>query len=172
MMKHDLPDILHTARALFDELTPLAADCGRLCQGRCCQPLEGENTGMLLFPGEAAYYEDLPGYTVKAAPAGLLLTCSGACQRQDRPLSCRLFPLIPVLRPDGVKVATDLRAKPVCPLARQGKSALLQEFVEAVRTCGMILAEDEQQRQFLLKLTAQQDDLRALRQQFGGGSRV
>ncbi|MBQ8313312.1 MAG: hypothetical protein IJX84_08935 [Clostridia bacterium] len=167
-MKNDLPVLLHTARALFDDLTPLHTDCGRLCAGRCCQPMEGENTGMLLFPGEAAYYENLPGYTVKSTPAGQLLTCSGSCHREDRPLSCRLFPLIPVLRPDGVKVTTDLRAKPVCPLARQGKSALQQEFVAAVRTCGQLLAEDEEQRRFLTKLTAQQDDLRALRHQFGG----
>lgn len=167
-MKNDLPVLLHTARALFDDLTPLRTDCGRLCAGRCCQPMEGENTGMLLFPGEAAYYENLPGYMVKSTPAGQLLTCSGTCHREDRPLSCRLFPLLPVLRPDGVKVATDLRAKPVCPLARQGKSALQQEFVAAVRTCGQLLAEDAEQRRFLAKLTAQQDDLRALRHQFGG----
>lgn len=171
-MKNDLPDILHTARGLFDELTPLSTDCGRLCAGRCCQPMEGENTGMLLFPGEAAYYEELPGYTVRATPAGELLTCSGACSREDRPLSCRLFPLIPVLRPDGVKVATDLRARHVCPLARQGKSALLVEFVAAVRACGKLLAEDPAQRRFLQKLTQQQDDLKALRDQFGGGKRV
>lgn len=167
-MKNDLPVLLHTARALFDDLTPLRTDCGRLCAGRCCQPMEGENTGMLLFPGEAAYYENLPGYRVKSTSAGQLLICPGTCHREDRPLSCRLFPLLPVLRPDGVKVATDLRAKPVCPLARQGKSALQQEFVAAVRACGQLLAEDPEQRRFLAKLTAQQDDLRALRHQFGG----
>jgi len=171
-MKNDLPVILYRARALFDDLTPLATDCGRLCAGRCCQPMEGENTGMLLFPGEAAYYEDLPDYAVKSTPAGMLLTCSGTCHREDRPLSCRLFPLLPVLRADGIKVATDLRAKPVCPLARQGKNALCQEFVEAVRTCGQLLAEDAEQRRFLAKLTAQQDDLKALRDQFGGGKHV
>ena len=171
-MKNDLPEILHTARALFDDLTPLATDCGRLCAGRCCQPMEGENTGMLLFPGEAAYYEDLPDYAVKSTPAGMLLTCSGTCHREDRPLSCRLFPLLPVLRADGIKVATDLRAKPVCLLARQGKNALCQEFVEAVRTCGQLLAEDAEQRRFLAKLTSQQDDLKALRDQFGGGKHV
>lgn len=171
-MKNDLPVILHKARTLFDDLTPLATDCGRLCAGRCCQPMEGENTGMLLFPGEAAYYEDLPDYTVKFTPAGQLLTCSGTCNREDRPLSCRLFPLLPVLREDGIKVATDLRAKPVCPLAKQGKNALRQEFVEAVRTCGKLLAEDAEQRRFLAKLTAQQDDLKALRDQFGGGKHV
>lgn len=166
-MGNQLPEALQKARLLFDDLTPLSTDCGRLCAGRCCQPMEGENTGMLLFPGEADYYDDLPGYRVQQTPSGLLLTCPGHCQREDRPLSCRLFPLLPLLRADGVKVATDLRAKPVCPLARQGKSGLRQDFVEAVRACGQILCSDEQQRCFLQQLTAQQDDLRALRRRFG-----
>lgn len=171
-MGSQLPEALHKARALFDHLTPLQADCGRLCSGCCCQPMEGENTGMLLFPGEAAYYESLPGYQVQQTPSGPLLTCPGRCQREDRPLSCRLFPLLPVLRADGIKVATDLRAKPVCPLARQGKSGLCPAFVEAVRTCGQLLCDDPLQRRFLLQLTAQQDDLRALRRRFGGENHV
>lgn len=166
-MGNQLPEALQKARSLFDDLTPLSTDCGRLCAGRCCQPMEGENTGMLLFPGEAAYYDGLPGYRVQQTPSGPLLTCPGHCQREGRPLSCRLFPLLPLLRADGVRVATDLRAKPVCPLARQGKSGLRQDFVEAVRACGQILCSDERQRCFLQQLTAQQDELRALRRRFG-----
>ena len=42
------------ARELLKDLTPLKTDCGRLCQGACCQGDEG--TGMLLFPGEDALY--------------------------------------------------------------------------------------------------------------------
>lgn len=161
-----LPDVIARARALFDDLTPLRTDCGLVCGGACCQPLEGENTGMLLFPGEEAYYAALPGYRLTATAAGTLLTCSGQCERADRPLSCRLFPLLPLLREDGVKVATDARAKMVCPLARQGKAALLPEFVSAVREAGRILAQDDAQRVFLLRLTAQQDELKALQRQF------
>ena len=161
-----LPEVLAEARALFDDLTPLRTDCGLTCGGACCQPLDGEDTGMLLFPGEEAYYEDRAGYTMTATVSGTLLRCSGRCERTDRPLSCRLFPLLPLLRPDGVKVATDLRAKAVCPLARQGKDALLPEFVAAVRQAGRILAADEAQQAFLLRLTAQQDELKAIRKQF------
>ena len=43
------------AHALLDALTPLKTDCGRLCDGACCQG--DETTGMLLFPGEDALYE-------------------------------------------------------------------------------------------------------------------
>ena len=167
-----LPDVLLRARALLEDLTPLKTDCGLLCEGLCCHPLEGEMTGMLLFPGEEAYYEGREGYRMTATEQGPLLICSGRCDRADRPLSCRLMPLIPLVREDGVKVATDLRAKTVCPLARQGKDALSPEFVAAVREVGRILAEDDAQRAFLLKLTAQQDELKALRNQFRRGTHV
>lgn len=161
-----LPQALAEARALFDDLTPLRTDCGLNCGGACCQPLAGENTGMLLFPGEEEYYANRAGYAMVSTPAGTLLTCEGRCERADRPLSCRLFPLLPLLRPDGVKVATDLRAKAVCPLAKQGKDALLPEFVAAVRQAGRILAADGAQAEFLARLTAQQDELKAIRKQF------
>lgn len=167
-----LPESVAQARAMFDDLTPLRADCGLTCGGACCQPMEGENTGMLLFPGEEAYYEGRPGYCLTHTDHGMLLTCNGRCERADRPLSCRLFPLLPLVRPDGIKVATDLRAKAVCPLARQGKDALVPEFVAAVRQAGRILSQDEAQRAFLLQLTRTQDELKLLRKQFGRDAHV
>ena len=48
-------DTVRAARNLLETLTPLKTDCGRLCQGACCQG--DEQTGMLLFPGEEAFYE-------------------------------------------------------------------------------------------------------------------
>ena len=167
-----LPDALLRARSLLENVTPLKTDCGLTCHGACCRPLEGEMTGMLLFPGENAYYEGREGYRMVQTEQGTLLICSGRCDRADRPLSCRLMPLIPLLREDGVRVATDQRAKTVCPLARQGKDALDPDFVAAVRQVGRILAEDDAQRAFLAKLTAQQDELKALRNQFRRGSHV
>jgi len=162
-----LPESIRQARELFRDLTPLNSDCGLICAGACCRSLPGEETGMLLFPGEEAYYADKPEYILRPVAQGVLLVCPGRCEREDRPLSCRLFPLLPMLRADGVKVATDLRARTVCPLARQGKDALSVDFVEAVRRAGQILAEDEAQRPFLQMLTDQQDELKALRRSFG-----
>lgn len=162
-----LSESIRQAREIFRDLTPLNSDCGLICGGACCRSLPGEETGMLLFPGEEAYYADKPEYALRPVEQGTLLICPGRCEREDRPLSCRLFPLLPMLRADGVKVATDLRARAVCPLARQGKDALSAEFVEAVRRAGRILAEDEAQRPFLQMLTAQQDELKALRRSFG-----
>ena len=167
-----LPDVLSRARALLENVTPLKSDCGLSCGHVCCRPMEAEMTGMLLFPGEDEYYAALEGYRLVDTPQGKLVICSGRCNRADRPLSCRLMPLIPLLRADGVKVATDHRAKTVCPLARQGKDALAPEFVDAVRQAGRILAEDATQRAFLEQLTAQQDELKALRNQFRRGSHV
>ena len=167
-----LPEVLARARAMLEDLTPLKTDCGLTCNGACCRPMEGEMTGMLLFPGEEAYYEDREGYHMTETDQGMLLFCSGRCHRADRPLSCRLMPLIPLIREDAVRVATDLRAKTVCPLARQGKDALDPDFVSAVRQVGRILAEDETQRAFLVNLTCQQDELKALRNQFRRGIHV
>ncbi len=167
-----LPETIARAREILQDVTPLRTDCGLICGGACCHSLPGETTGMLLFPGEAADYANRPGYTLTETGHGTLLTCEGRCNRADRPLSCRLFPLLPLLRPDGVKVATDLRAKAVCPLARQGKDALDPDFVAAVRRVGHLLAGDETQRAFLARLTETQDELKALRRQFGRDQHV
>ena len=161
-----LPEALTRARAILEDVTPMKTDCGLTCGHICCHPMEGEMTGMLLFPGEEAYYKGRDGYRMTPTDHGMLLICSGRCNRADRPLSCRLMPLIPIVRADGVKVATDFRAKTVCPLARQGKDALDPDFVAAVREVGRILAADEQQLAFLKQLTRQQDELKALRNQF------
>ena len=161
-----LPETLRECRALFDDLTPLHGDCGRLCGGACCESVPGEETGMLLFPGEEGWYAALPGYRIVDSSLGPVLVCSGRCDRKDRPLSCRLFPLLPVLRESGVKAAVDRRARAVCPLAGQGLRALDPAFVQAVRECGRRLSSDPEQRAFLARLTAQQDDLTALQLQF------
>ena len=152
------------AREKLKNVTPLKNDCGRVCGARCCRPLEGEETGMLLFPGEAEAYAGKAGFEVRKTARGDLLICSGTCDREDRPLSCRLFPLLPVIGDDGkVRAVTDLRAKAVCPLARQGKSAVDPDFAEAVREAGEILAAEDEQAVFLDMLEEEQSELKELR---------
>ena len=121
---------------------------------------------MLLFPGEEALLGPMEGWTLRRAGADLLALCPGTCDRALRPLACRLFPLLPVIREDGLRVETDLRARAVCPLARQGKSALLPAFIEAVRQAGTLLMEDPEQRAFLERLSRGQEELRALKRAF------
>ena len=152
------------AREKLKNMTPLKRDCGRVCGARCCRPLEGEETGMLLFPGEAEAYAGKAGFEVRKTARGDLLICSGTCDREDRPLSCRLFPLLPVIGDDGkVRAVTDLRAKAVCPLARQGKSAMDPAFADAVCEAGEILAAEDEQAVFLEMLEEEQIELKELR---------
>ena len=155
------------AREKLKNVTPLKRDCGRICDARCCRPLEGENTGMLLFPGEAEAYAGKDGFEVRKTAQGDLLLCSGVCDRDERPLSCRLFPLLPVIGDDGkIRVVTDLRGKTVCPLARQGKSAMDPAFADAVREAGEILAAEDEQAVFLDMLEEEQEELKRLRDEF------
>ena len=136
-----------SARALLSGLTPLKADCGRLCGGACCQG--DEATGMLLFPGEEALYAHCA--FARVLPAGFslggqgvsLLFCQGRCERENRPLACRLFPLFLRFREDGsTRVVMDRRARALCPLTGYGLSALDSAFLDAARTAYDLLLAD------------------------------
>ena len=161
-------DTLKKAREILAEVTPLKGDCGRVCGARCCRPLETEETGMLLFPGEAEMYRGKPGWTLRETAAGTLAVCPGTCERSERPLACRVYPLLPVIREGRVKAAADQRARAFCPLLRQGIRGMDPAFTEAVREVGKLLAGDAAQREFMEKLTAEQDELKALRAKLGG----
>ncbi len=146
------------ARSRLSTLTPLKTDCGRLCAGACCQG--DEVTGMLLFPGEEALYETC-GFA-KIVPAdyelggrlALLLVCRGHCPREERPLSCRLFPLFLRFGPDGrTRVRMDARARALCPLTGYGLSALDPAFVSAAREAYNLLLADESCARFLGELS-------------------
>ena len=163
-----MQDTLKKARALLAEVTPLKTDCGKVCGARCCRSLEGEETGMLLFPGEEEDYLERPEWKLRETPSGILAVCPGTCGRAERPLACRIFPLLPVIRDGAVKVAADQRARAVCPLLRQGIRGMDPAFTEAVREAGKLLAEDPEQRKFLERLTEEQDELKALREKLGG----
>ena len=148
------------ARELLESLTPLKTDCGRLCQGACCQG--DEATGMLLFPGEEALYADCTfarvvptGFSLGGTPAQLLV-CDGRCDRKNRPLACRLFPLFLKFREDQTPVLRmDARARAVCPLTDYGLSALSGAFVAAARQAYGALMEDARCAAFLRALDAE-----------------
>lgn len=139
---------VRAARELLESLTPLKTDCGHLCQGACCQG--DEATGMLLFPGEEALYADCA--FARVVPTGFslggtlaqLLVCDGRCDRKNRPLACRLFPLFLKFREDQTPVLRmDARARAVCPLTDYGMKALDPEFRHAARRAYDLLLEDE-----------------------------
>ncbi len=165
-----LDPVLVQCRSLLEEVTPLRRDCGALCGAACCSSLEGEETGMLLFPGEEEACGDEPGFRITEGAGGKLCICSGRCERSRRPLACRLFPALPVIRDGGIRVEMDLRARAVCPLARQRVDGLSADFTEAVRRVGELLLADPRQRETLLFLTEQQTEMRRLRRAFSPGS--
>ncbi len=155
-----LSQALRKARVLLEGETPLNRDCGGLCGAACCQPDEDGLGGMLLFPGEASFYHPMPeGFQIEredsVVPGGQLLTCEGRCQRQDRPLACRLFPLAILLEEGGEpQLQPDPRAWPVCPLMPSGMMGLSAGFVQAAQEAARVLSQVPEVRAFLIRQTA------------------
>ena len=112
---------------LFDNLTAVPMDCGFFCGKACCKG--DSETGMYLFPGEEKVFELLEPEWAAVEDTDFsymhngkrktvkMLTCSGACDRYQRPLACRIFPFTPYIEKSGrLCVITDPRAKSLCPL--------------------------------------------------------
>lgn len=137
------------ARNLLEAVTPLKADCGKRCGAACCKPDSDGRGGMRLYPGE----EEPPWARVEDG----LLVCDGSCPRAERPLACRFFPLVPVLRDGEVQIELDRRAWPVCPLMEFGMRGLNPAFVAAAREAAAILAKDEACRAMIAAQTGEMD---------------
>jgi len=152
------------ARALMQDVTPLKSDCGRICGAACCEPDETGRGGMLLFPMEERLYEGKKGFVItKDVPGGLpalLLTCDGHCERADRPLSCRIFPLLPKKSGGRVRAVRDRRGFIVCPLLPDGLAAFDPDFISAVVRAGECLYRAPQHERFLDALHQQIDAYR------------
>ncbi len=104
----------------LDNLTPVPFDCGELCGKLCCQG--DDESGMYLFPGEEKLFFGNDNFSVlktdieSGTRAVNLLVCHGPCKRTDRPLSCRIFPLVPLYRKGcTLEIIQDPRAR-ICPL--------------------------------------------------------
>ena len=113
---------------LFDKVTPLAIDCGLLCGSHCCK---GDDSGMFLFPGEDEVYKLLSPDWISISDSDLtysyegntfktpIAMCKGKCNRFERPLACRIFPLTPYIdKEENLKIIIDPRAKGICRLAQ------------------------------------------------------
>lgn len=158
------------AREMLKNVTPLKRDCGKVCGAACCAPDADGQGGMLLFPGEEALYDPLSagfslGMDHAVLPDMRLLVCNGSCDRSLRPLSCRMFPLTPVLQTvDGrerLRVIVDPRAFAVCPLSESGLRGLDQQFAHAVLQSARALCQCESHKAYFRALAAYFDRLRA-----------
>ena len=140
--------------------TPLKIDCGKLCNNACCVDTDGEELGMYLFPGEEEmFYGNLKfrvedgGFTYMGKQAKILY-CKPYCNRTERPLSCRIFPLFPYITIDGeLKIIVDPRGRSMCPLYKGELLDLNVSFVRGVKHIGQILTDDEETFEFLFELS-------------------
>lgn len=157
-----MSEAIEQARELLCELTPLTADCGQICGGNCCHASEGRE-GMLLFPGEERLYEHSDFRLIPTA-GGVLLTCNGTCDRNHRPLACRIFPLFPQVDENGrVHAVYDPRGWRLCPLLLEAAHVSLdRRFVRAVRRAGRILMSDPACAAFLREQSEEIDVLNRL----------
>ncbi len=149
---------LHRAYDILADFTPLHYDCGLICNGKCCKGSSAD--GMLLFPGEEKYFENDSSFVIKDTQYGKTLICNGTCDRDKRPLACRIFPLFPYVteKENGYKinVLKDVRALQYCPL---NDNDIQPGFYRAVRIAARNLIRDEQSLQFLLNMTKNLTDL-------------
>lgn len=137
---------------ILGDLTPLNADCGLLCGSACCQG--DENTGMRLFP-----YEETDLEVKNISEGERLAVCNGTCDRNCRPLACRIFPFFPTIDEKGrIFVEIDYRGKRLCPMIEHADQLSFDKrFFKAVKRVGKILAKNEKCREFLYRSTEEID---------------
>lgn len=142
--------------AVLGDLTPLIVDCGVVCGGACCKG--DDRTGMRLFPHEPTTLPVIP-----TEDGGRLVVCDGHCDRDKRPLSCRIFPFFPTIDDNGdIFVEVDDRARRLCPLISHSDELMFDDrFFDALEEVGRLLAEDEECRAFLEDVTDEIDTYRA-----------
>ncbi len=154
--------IIYKSYKLLRDVTPINADCGNLCSGECCK---GDNkTGMILFPCEEKLFENNPDYKViKTSDNKNLVICNGKCNRETRPLSCRIFPLVPVFVDGKIYVIDDPRATGICPLLYD-EIPLDKKFEKSVYKFGKLLMRNSETFDFLERLTEEITEILSLKQ--------
>lgn len=160
---------------MLEDVTPLKVDCGELCNGACCAVTD-EITGMYLFPGENVMYKPMPSwgeiheidFTYDDGKSVDLFTCTGTCNRKLRPLSCRIFPLVPYAkRGEDLKIIMDIRGRGMCPLATAMKiTDLDSEFVEKVTLAMKLCMKVYDTREFIYSLSESLDEIGFLKEEF------
>lgn len=145
--------LIKSAYDMLSDVTPLKSDCGNLCDAACCI----SDGYMLLFPGEKELLKkqdytfgvtELEGFG-KADTA----LCKGTCNRDFRPLSCRIFPLIPKFADDEISLRLDPRGRSVCPLCNKSILSLDKEFLNAVKKTLIMLSQDDRISRYLKALS-------------------
>jgi len=150
----------------FGDTTPIFGDCGKLCDKACCASDDTDETGMYLFPGEKVLFKNNPDYKIISSEftygekTADIVICKSACDRNTRPLSCRIFPLVPYYRENvGLKIIRDPRAYAVCPLSSRAAEAYLNPlFIKKTQKTFALLTQFSEVRSFLTGLSDILDD--------------
>ncbi len=148
--------VIESCYSYLRKVTPLEFDCGKICNGKCCKG--DENTGMIIFPGEESFV-DKNMKIFKNEDGDTVAVCNGNCDRNKRPLACRIYPLFPLLvtseGKDAVKVIFDCRAD--CPIT-EGNYEITRRFEKAVRRVGKYLLLNEDTKAYYKELSQVQSD--------------
>jgi len=157
--------LIRAAYDIIGALTPLEnADCGDLCGKKCCK---GDAAGMLLFPGEEIILGGVDGFTIEEFEymdvSGMrLLMCAGKCDRNFRPLACRMFPCAPDFgdfdKGGCVSVQPDIRGRRMCPV--WDLSRVDKNFTGAVKKAFELLAADGDMRALMRLIAAEIAELK------------
>lgn len=151
------------ARTLLANATPLKADCGDYCARACCT----SRGSMQLLAGEDALCR---AFSVAESPDGTFMTCSGACDRGERPFACRLFPLTYRRPKEGerdYRLALEPRGRGLCPLCTGSLRSLDPGFLAAAKEAGRILAGHPLTRRWLDVHADLYDEYREMARAFG-----
>ena len=160
-MSERLGAAIARANLIIGDATPLSADCGALCGAACCHG--DADAGMLLFPGEMPMLSQVANFRLYRirymGGRAWHLSCDGTCDRETRPLACRIFPLAPYVDGEGkVSAVPDPRARRMCPLA--DGSFLDRRFERRVARAFEYLAEEPRMLEFMGRLSRELEELR------------
>jgi hypothetical protein len=156
-------DCIKKAYEFLENVTPVKYDCGKICSKKCCSG--NDNDGMLLFPGEDELFRKNDNFEIYFDKRydSLAVRCKGPCSRNERPLSCRIFPYLIYADEKCSKhsVAPDIRALEFCPLISE-KYEFDRKFLRALRIASRKLCENEEILEFIYKITQKLTDFNGL----------
>lgn len=161
-------------REAYDRLyhkTPLGFyNCGRLCDGLCCR---GDCKGMWLYPDEDELFIDKEGFEVCETEGNHgypMVICSGECNREERPLACRIFPLFPLVKQNGDKIGIEIVYDPratMCPIAKE-KMPLDRSFIKEVKKAARYLCRDEKMLEYMKAVSEEITEIIELKDKLEG----
>lgn len=154
-MKNNFSETISKVYELIGEHTPLICDCGIYCNGKCCKG--DDKDGMLLFPGEKEYFENNDAYRVffDERYNSFAVSCKGSCIRDQRPLSCRIFPyqFYYDKESERINVAPDIRAVDYCPLLKNNIK-INKKFLRSLRISALKLQSDPDCLEYVVHISS------------------